>query len=211
VERGFYAMTLSTRYVVLKSKPEVGGISTVCLFFFRFHNNVLPTALNITFSGGPGIRLIDADPECQGSHSSSSDLTHQSNNTAFQPPPLPQQPHHLAGTQNNPQPLVIDRSTHKPPGMKVYPRSAGKIAKFQEKSHTSPTHCFNVLLGHCHSSHHQYNPCRGSSIGRACGSYNSKEINLKVVGSSPTFGYSYITSSTEQLFFYFFAGRSFGK
>jgi hypothetical protein len=36
------------------------------------------------------------------------------------------------------------------------------------------------------------NPCRGSSIGRACGSYNSKEINLKVVGSSPTFGYSYI-------------------
>jgi hypothetical protein len=39
---------------------------------------------------------------------------------------------------------------------------------------------------------HQHNPCRGSSIGRACGSYNSKEINLKVVGSSPTFGYSYI-------------------
>jgi hypothetical protein len=30
---------------------------------------------------------------------------------------------------------------------------------------------------------------------------NSKEINLKVVGSSPTFGYSYITSSSEQLFF----------
>ena len=40
------------------------------------------------------------------------------------------------------------------------------------------------------SSNHD--PCRGSSIGRACGSYNSKEINLKVVGSSPTFGYSYI-------------------
>jgi hypothetical protein len=39
------------------------------------------------------------------------------------------------------------------------------------------------------SSNHD--PCRGSSIGRACGSYNSKEINLKVVGSSPTFGYSY--------------------
>ena len=39
--------------------------------------------------------------------------------------------------------------------------------------------------------HHQQHPCRGSSIGRACGSYNSKEINLKVVGSSPTFGYSY--------------------
>ena len=40
---------------------------------------------------------------------------------------------------------------------------------------------------------------------------NSKEINLKVVGSSPTFGYSYITSSTEQLFFCFFAGRSLGR
>jgi hypothetical protein len=30
---------------------------------------------------------------------------------------------------------------------------------------------------------------------------NSKEINLKVVGSSPTFGYSYHTSSSEQLSF----------
>jgi hypothetical protein len=35
---------------------------------------------------------------------------------------------------------------------------------------------------------------------------NSKEINLKVVGSSPTFGYSYITSSSEQLFFCFLSG-----
>jgi hypothetical protein len=34
---------------------------------------------------------------------------------------------------------------------------------------------------------------------------NSKEINLKVVGSSPTFGYSYHTSSSEQLFFCSFA------
>jgi hypothetical protein len=51
---------------------------------------------------------------------------------------------------------------------------------------------------------HQYNPCRGSSIGRACGSYDSKEINLKVVGSSPTFGYSYIKAhQSEQLFFCF--------
>jgi hypothetical protein len=39
---------------------------------------------------------------------------------------------------------------------------------------------------------------------------NSKEINLKVVGSSPTFGYSYITSSSEQLFFCFFARILFG-
>jgi hypothetical protein len=37
---------------------------------------------------------------------------------------------------------------------------------------------------------------------------NSKEINLKVVGSSPTFGYSYHTSSSEQLFFCSFTGRS---
>ena len=44
----------------------------------------------------------------------------------------------------------------------------------------------------CYGNFHQQHPCRGSSIGRACGSYNSKEINLKVVGSSPTFGYSYI-------------------
>jgi hypothetical protein len=51
----------------------------------------------------------------------------------------------------------------------------------------------------------QYNPRRGSSIGRACGSYDSKEINLKVVGSSPTFGYSYHSSSLEQLFFLSFA------
>jgi hypothetical protein len=35
---------------------------------------------------------------------------------------------------------------------------------------------------------------------------NSKEINLKVVGSSPTFGYSYHTSSIEQLFFCSFDG-----
>ena len=39
---------------------------------------------------------------------------------------------------------------------------------------------------------------------------NSKEINLKVVGSSPTFGYSYHTSSTEQLFFCSFDGGLVG-
>jgi hypothetical protein len=92
--------------------------------------------------------------------------------------------------------------------MKVHPRSAGKIAEFQE-SHNSPTHITRFLVPYRRPLHHQYNPCRGSSIGRACGSYNSKEINLKVVGSSPTFGYSYITSSSEQLFFCFFAEESF--
>ncbi|THX44096.1 hypothetical protein D6D02_03123 [Aureobasidium pullulans] len=33
--------------------------------------------------------------------------------------------------------------------------------------------------------------CRGSSIGRACGSYLLYKHNLKVAGSSPAFGYSY--------------------
>ncbi|THX57120.1 hypothetical protein D6D06_03896 [Aureobasidium pullulans] len=33
--------------------------------------------------------------------------------------------------------------------------------------------------------------CRGSSIGRACGSYQFDNHNLKVAGSSPAFGYSY--------------------
>ncbi|KAG9950864.1 hypothetical protein KCU85_g3256, partial [Aureobasidium melanogenum] len=32
--------------------------------------------------------------------------------------------------------------------------------------------------------------CRGSSIGRACGSYHLIKYNLKVAGSSPAFGYS---------------------
>ncbi|KAH0001329.1 hypothetical protein KCU78_g14920, partial [Aureobasidium melanogenum] len=32
--------------------------------------------------------------------------------------------------------------------------------------------------------------CRGSSIGRACGSYHMIKYNLKVAGSSPAFGYS---------------------
>jgi hypothetical protein len=48
------------------------------------------------------------------------------------------------------------------------------------------------------------NPCRGSSIGRACGSYNSKEINLKVEGSSPSFGYSYNKVPSGSCSFAFF-------
>jgi hypothetical protein len=76
----------------------------------------------------------------------------------------------------------------------------------QEKS-AAPT-TSNHLLPHCRSPLiNQYNPCRGSSIGRACGSYNSKEINLKVVGSSPTFGYSYhIKLIRAAVLFAFFAG-----
>jgi hypothetical protein len=65
---------------------------------------------------------------------------------------------------------------------------------------------FNPAYKSRSSAYHLINntPSRGSSIGRACGSYNSKEINLKVVGSSPTFGYSYIKAHSEQLFFCFF-------
>ena len=55
-----------------------------------------------------------------------------------------------------------------------------------------------------HPQHdHQSTPSRGSSIGRACGSYDSKEINLKVVGSSPTFGYSYIKAHQSSCSFAF--------
>jgi hypothetical protein len=74
--------------------------------------------------------------------------------------------------------------------------------KFQEKV-SSPTRCTRLLLPLTQPHHHQYNPCRGSSIGRACGSYNSKEINLKVVGSSPTFGYSYIKAHQSSCSFAF--------
>jgi hypothetical protein len=80
--------------------------------------------------------------------------------------------------------------------------------KVQEKV-SSPASLTNLLVPLYRPPLHQYNPCRGSSIGRACGSYYSKEINLKVVGSSPTFGYSYITSSSEQLFFCFLVARPF--
>ena len=81
-------------------------------------------------------------------------------------------------------------------------KSQENRAEAREKS--LQPHPTSLLLPHRHHPFiNQYNPCRGSSIGRACGSYNSKEINLKVVGSSPTFGYSYHSSSSEQLFFCF--------
>jgi hypothetical protein len=88
------------------------------------------------------------------------------------------------------------------------PHSAGnsqeKSCKGQGKA-SSPTHCTSLLVP-CrhHSLINQYDPCRGSSIGRACGSYNSKEINLKVVGSSPTFGYSYIKAHQSSCSFCLF-------
>ena len=85
----------------------------------------------------------------------------------------------------------------RPSGPKFHRRNPRKIGQIPGKSYRVPTPVTTLLLPHTLPSLHQYNPCRGSSIGRACGSYNSKEINLKVVGSSPTFGYSYHTSSTE--------------
>ena len=90
----------------------------------------------------------------------------------------------------------------RPSGPKFHRRNPRKIGQIPGKSYRVPTPATTLLVPHTLHSLHQYNPCRGSSIGRACGSYNSKEINLKVVGSSPTFGYSYITSfNTKQLFF----------
>jgi hypothetical protein len=79
----------------------------------------------------------------------------------------------------------------------------GKSAKFDEVCR--PTLCVSLCVRSTHPRHHQYNPCRGSSIGRACGSYNSKEINLKVVGSSPTFGYSYIKAHQSSCSFAFWS------
>jgi hypothetical protein len=82
----------------------------------------------------------------------------------------------------------------------------GDSAKFCKASGPTPQPSLLLLYTRC--SLHQYNPCRGSSIGRACGSYNSKEINLKVVGSSPTFGYSYIQAHQSSCSFAF---CSFGR
>lgn len=83
------------------------------------------------------------------------------------------------------------------------PGKFGQVPEKKDRSPTGPTYSNLTTTPYLIN---QYNPCRGSSIGRACGSYDSKEINLKVVGSSPTFGYSYQLSSLEQLFFCSFAG-----
>jgi hypothetical protein len=107
-------------------------------------------------------------------------------------------------TQPPDQPLGPITSPHGPPPLtrtKFCRKSARKIRSSPQKKSQQP-HATNRLKPRRHYPLiNQHNPCRGSSIGRACGSYNSKEINLKVVGSSPTFGYSYHTSSLEQLFF----------
>jgi hypothetical protein len=63
---------------------------------------------------------------------------------------------------------------------------------FEAGATVVPSSTTGIILAHVLHIIINHDPCRGSSIGRACGSYNSKEINLKVVGSSPTFGYSYI-------------------
>jgi hypothetical protein len=95
--------------------------------------------------------------------------------------------HHQRAQHSLPAKLCI-RSPHRPTPLfrlisaKSCRRSPGKICR--------PTHASLHEL-HFRPPPHQYNPCRGSSIGRACGSYDSKEINLKVEGSSPSFGYSY--------------------
>jgi hypothetical protein len=87
----------------------------------------------------------------------------------------------------SPVPWSITLSPHVPPPLTYVWLFSGRISKPGKVSPLT-----RLLVLPTHPLHHQYNPCRGSSIGRACGSYDSKEINLKVVGSSPTFGYSYI-------------------
>jgi hypothetical protein len=117
----------------------------------------------------------------------------------------------LASTQDK-SPHPIDHRSHT---ARTNTADLGQLGqtpqeKVKEKV-SSPTRITSLLVPPRHPFHHQYNPCRGSSIGRACGSYNSKEINLKVVGSSPTFGYSYTTSSSEQLFFCFLVRTASGS
>jgi hypothetical protein len=98
----------------------------------------------------------------------------------------------------SPIPWSITLSPHVPPPLThgIRPEKSqekpGKVSRF-----------VRILVLPTRQSRHQYNPCRGSSIGRACGSYNSKEINLKVVGSSPTFGYSYIKAHQSSCSFAF--------
>ncbi|KAG9685113.1 hypothetical protein KCU95_g12592, partial [Aureobasidium melanogenum] len=52
---------------------------------------------------------------------------------------------------------------------------------FLASHHKSTASCVTQL---------DHQTCRGSSIGRACGSYHLIKYNLKVAGSSPAFGYS---------------------
>jgi hypothetical protein len=53
-----------------------------------------------------------------------------------------------------------------------------------------PSHLVDMSAASCNTQlDHQ--TCRGSSIGRACGSYLNRYSYLKVEGSSPSFGYSY--------------------
>jgi hypothetical protein len=117
----------------------------------------------------------------------------------------------LASTQDK-SPHPIDHRSHTARTNTADLGQLGQIPPETVKEKvSSPTRSTSLLIPPRRPVHHQYNPCRGSSIGRACGSYNSKEINLKVVGSSPTFGYSYTISSSEQLFFCFLVRTASGS
>jgi hypothetical protein len=70
-------------------------------------------------------------------------------------------------------------------------KSTSDLELYEAGATVAPSPTAGIITVTAHSIIINHDPCRGSSIGRACGSYNSKEINLKVVGSSPTFGYSY--------------------
>jgi hypothetical protein len=79
---------------------------------------------------------------------------------------------------------------------------AAKIPEKSQLEASSPTLYTTLLIPPTRPPHHQYNPCRGSSIGRACGSYNSRD-QPQGRGFEPHLRLFLHQSSSEQLFFCF--------
>ena len=124
-----------------------------------------------------------------------------------------QQDHDLANIQHrtNQGTDRADLSTARTATAGPNPNSAGKAPgklgpSPQEKKASRPTHPTVLYLAVATLSSTNTTLAGVAQSVERVALINSKEINLKVVGSSPTFGYSYHTSSTEQLFFYSFSG-----
>jgi hypothetical protein len=77
----------------------------------------------------------------------------------------------------------------------IPPQKSQKNQHGPRKKASGPTPMVTLLVPNAPSLLHQIMTLAGvaQSVERVA-LINSKEINLKVVGSSPTFGYSYITS-----------------
>ena len=70
------------------------------------------------------------------------------------------------------------------PSPKFHRRDPRKISTIPGKS--QQPHANNQRsITYRHSPHHQYNPCRGSSIGRACGSYQQQRDQPQGRGFEP--------------------------